>query len=111
MDREGEITCCEVAPLAGAPTTGTVHRARLSYPRRKASLSAQADHLCRRLESLVARLTKQGALVTPDELAALRRRLADLAGKWSAGVGGSDSAKSSAVGECGNDAHSERRHE
>jgi ParB family chromosome partitioning protein len=79
--REGEITRSEVAALKTrrrpARTTGRAAPA----PRRKASLAAQADDLCRRLESLVARMTKQGAPVTPDELAALRRRLADLAGK------------------------------
>jgi len=79
--REGEITRSEVAALKTrrrpARTTGRAAPA----PRRKASLAAQADDLCRRLESLVARMTKQGTPVTPDELAALRRRLADLAGK------------------------------
>ena len=42
---------------------------------------ALAGPLPARLESLVARMTKQGAAVSPDELAALRRRLAVLAGK------------------------------
>jgi ParB family chromosome partitioning protein len=79
--REGGITRSKVAALKAprrpARTTGRAAPA----PRRTASLSAQADDLCRRLESVVARMTKHGAPVTPDELAALRRRLADLAGK------------------------------
>ena len=78
--REGEITRSEVAALKGPRRPARAARVA-SKPRRKASLSAQADDLCRRLESLVARMTKQGAAVSPDELAALRRRLAVLAGK------------------------------
>lgn len=78
---EGEITRREVAALK-APRRPARTAGRVSpTPRRKSSLSAQADDLCRRLESLVARMTKQGAPVTPDELVALRRRLADLAAK------------------------------
>jgi ParB family chromosome partitioning protein len=79
--REGKITRRDVttlkAPRRPARTVGRAAPTR----RRNASLSAQADELCRRLESLVSRITKQGAPVTPDEVAALRRRLADLAGK------------------------------
>jgi ParB family chromosome partitioning protein len=79
--REGETTRSKVAalktPRRPARTTGRAARA----PHRTASLSAQADDLCRRLESVVARMTKHGSAVTPDELVALRRRLAELAGK------------------------------
>jgi ParB family chromosome partitioning protein len=79
--REGEITRSKVTALkARRRPTRTAGRA-VPTSRPKSSLSAQADDLCRRLESLVERMTKQGAPVTSDELAALRRRLGDLAGK------------------------------
>jgi ParB family chromosome partitioning protein len=79
--REGEITRSEVAALKSARRPARAGGRASPGPRRKASLSAQADDLCRRLEALVGRMTKEGASVTPDELAALRRRLAGLAGK------------------------------
>ncbi|HEX4233114.1 MAG TPA: ParB/RepB/Spo0J family partition protein [Caldimonas sp.] len=79
--REGEITRSEVAALKAPRRPARTARCAAAAPHREASLSDQANDLCRRLESLVARMTKQGASVTPDELAAFRRRLADLAGK------------------------------
>ena len=77
----GEITRSEVATLKAPRRPAKTDRPAASTRGHKAPLSAQADALCRRLESLVLRMTKQGAPVTADELAALRRRLADLASK------------------------------
>lgn len=77
--RQGEITRRQVASLkkgsrapSGAPRKGAASR-------RPASLVSQASDLCARLESLFCRMTQPGAQVAPDELAALRRRLAQLA--------------------------------
>jgi len=81
VEREGEITRSEVAALKSPRRPARTTRRTAPAPLRKTSLAAQADDLCRRLESLVARMTKQGAAISPDELAALRRRLADLAAK------------------------------
>jgi ParB family chromosome partitioning protein len=76
---EGEITRKAVSSLKkprsprGAP--GKVAASRL-----RPSLIAQASDLCARLESLIDRMTEPGCSVTSDELAALRRRLAQLGG-------------------------------
>jgi len=78
---KGEITRTAVASLAKAPRSprGTPRKAAGS--RRPNSLAGQASNLCARLETLVGRMTKPGAPVTPEELASLRRRLAELAVK------------------------------
>ena len=77
---EGEITRSAVAALK-APRPPATAGARRTGAHAHGSLSAQANDLCSKLESLVARMTKPALAVTADELAALRRRLADLAGK------------------------------
>ena len=75
---EGEITRKAVASLT---------KARRAAPRTAAasrppgSLAGQASDLCARLETLLERMRRPGASVTSDELATVRRRLADLAGK------------------------------
>jgi ParB family chromosome partitioning protein len=86
--REGEITRSKVAALKAPRRPARAGGSVAPVTRRKSSLSAQAEDLCRRLESLVARMTKRGAPITPDELATLRRRLADLAAKQSGGSDG-----------------------
>ena len=81
VGREGEITRSDVNALKTTrqPARAALRKAPVS--RRKDSLAGQANDLCGRLESLVARMTSPKAPVTGDELAALRRRLADLACK------------------------------
>jgi len=88
---EGEITRRAVASLSKTPRSPRVATGKVAAPRRPSSLAGQASDLCARLESLIARMTKPGAPVTADELATLRRRLAELAGKQ-----GSDSPTPSA---------------
>ena len=76
---EGEITRRQVTSLkhGSRPPSGAPRKRAGS--RRPASLVRQASDLCARLESLFARMTQSGAQVAPDELAALRRRLVQLA--------------------------------
>ncbi|MEP6740159.1 MAG: ParB/RepB/Spo0J family partition protein [Caldimonas sp.] len=75
---EGEITRRAVDSLkrASRPPRAALRKVAASRP--PTSLVGQANDLCARLESLVGRMTKPGALVTSDELAALRRRLTRL---------------------------------
>jgi len=81
VDRKGGITRRQVKALK-SPRPKAQTTSRKSPERRpRNSLASQAHDLCGRLELLIARMTKPGAAVTPDELAALRGRLADLAGK------------------------------
>jgi ParB family chromosome partitioning protein len=76
VHREGGITRGAVASLKKPPARGASRKAPAS--RRPTSLVIQADDLCARLESLLGRMTKPGAPVTPEELACLRRRMARL---------------------------------
>jgi ParB family chromosome partitioning protein len=76
--REGEITRGAVAALKKA-SRRPPNKQRNAVERRRTSLASQADGLCARLESILARMTRQGAQVTSDELASVRRRLALLA--------------------------------
>jgi ParB family chromosome partitioning protein len=78
---QGEITRSAVASLAKAPRSPRGAPRKAACSRRPNSLSGQASNLCARLETLVGRMTKPGAPVTPEELASLRRRLAELASK------------------------------
>ena len=78
---EGEITRKAVASLAQAPRSPRAAPRKAVASRQPRSLAGQAGDLCARLEALVGRMTKPGAPVTVDELATLRRRLADLASK------------------------------
>jgi len=80
VGREGQITRSDVNALKMTRQSRAVSR-KAPASRRKNSLASQANDLCGRLESLVARMTSPKAAVTGDELAALRRRLADLACK------------------------------
>ena len=75
---EGEITRRAVASLKKAPRSsrGTPRRAATS--RRPTSLVGQANDLCARLEMLLDRIAKPDSPATSEELAALRRRLAQL---------------------------------
>jgi ParB family chromosome partitioning protein len=73
-----EITRRAVATLNKAPRPSRVPPRKSVALRRTRSLAGQASDLCGRLESLIDRMTKPGSPVTPDELAALRRRLARL---------------------------------
>ena len=81
VNGDGEITRHAVASLSKAP------RPRHGAPRkaatlpRKSSLAGLASDLCSRLASVIGRMTKSGATVTPEELTTLCRRLADLASK------------------------------
>jgi len=81
VNREGEITRSAVASLTKAPRSPRGAPRKAVALRRKSSLAGLASELCARLESLVGRMTKPGASVTSEELATLRRRLAELAGK------------------------------
>lgn len=78
---KGEITRNAVASLANAPRPPPGTPRKVVSSRRASSLAAQAGGLCARLEALIDRMTKPGAPVTPEELATLRRRLAELAAK------------------------------
>jgi len=75
---DGEITRKGVAALK--KRTPRSRRSDSSGPaaRRHASLVARANDLCARLETLLERMSKPGSPVTPDELVALRRRVARL---------------------------------
>ena len=78
---QGEITRSAVASLAKASRPPRSAPRNAAGPRRPNSLAGQGSNLCARLETLVGRMTKPGASVTPEELASLRRRLAELASK------------------------------
>ena len=78
VKREGEITRSAVACLRKAPRPPRAAPRKAAPSRRPATLIAQASDLCDRLESLLGSMTRPGAAVTSDELAALRRRLAQL---------------------------------
>jgi ParB family chromosome partitioning protein len=78
---KGEITRTAVASLAKAPRSPRGAPRKTAASRRPNSLAGQASNLCARLETLVGRMTKPGAPVTSEELASLRRRLAELASK------------------------------
>ncbi|HEX7499843.1 MAG TPA: KorB domain-containing protein, partial [Polyangia bacterium] len=78
---QGEIARNAVASLAKAPRSPRVAPRKAAASRRPSSLAGQAIALCDRLESLIGRMTKPGARVTPDELATLRQRLIELAGQ------------------------------
>jgi len=75
---EGEITRRVVNSLKRASRPPRAARRKAAPSRPPTSLVGQANDLCARLESLAGRMTKPGALVTSDELAALRRRLTRL---------------------------------
>jgi ParB family chromosome partitioning protein len=77
----GEITRNAVSSLAKAPRSPRSAPRKAVPSRQPRSLAGQASDLCARLEELVGRMKKPGAPVTGDELANLRRRLADLASK------------------------------
>jgi len=76
---EGEITRSAVASLKKTQRSPRSVTRRTSAPRRPTSLVVQANDLCTRLEALLGRLNKAGSPAAPDELAELRRRLAQLA--------------------------------
>jgi ParB family chromosome partitioning protein len=78
VDREDAITRSAVALLKTAPRRPRVAPHKAAVSRRPTSLIDQASDLCARLESLIGRMTKPGVPVAPDEMAALRRRLARL---------------------------------
>jgi len=79
IGREGEITRRQVRSLkkGSRPPRGAPRKGAASG--RPDSLVSQASDLCTRLESLFGRMTQPGAEVAPDALAALRRRLVQLA--------------------------------
>jgi len=78
---EGEITRKAVASLTKAPRSPRTAPRETVAVRPPGSLAGQAGDLCARLEALVGRMTRPEAPVTVDELATLRRRLADLASR------------------------------
>ena len=80
VGREGEITRSAVASIKKTSRSPRRVQRKTAASRRKTSLADQANALCLRFESLLERMTKAGAPVTPDQLAAVRRRLAELAG-------------------------------
>ena len=85
VGREGEITRSAVASIKKSPRPPHAKPRKAVATRRHISLATQADGLCARLESLLGRMTRQGAPVTSDELATVHRRLAQLAGMSEAG--------------------------
>ena len=70
VGREGEITRSAVASIKKAPRSPRAAQRKAAASRRRTSLAAQANGLCARLESLLGRMTRPGAPVTSDELAA-----------------------------------------
>jgi ParB family chromosome partitioning protein len=78
LTREGGITRSAVASIKRPPRPSRKSERNTHVPRRPPSLADRASDLCTRLESLFGRMTRPGALVTSEELAALRRRLAQL---------------------------------
>jgi ParB-like partition proteins len=81
ISREGEITRRQVASLKKASRPPSAALRKRAGARRPASLVSQASDLCARLESLFGRMTQPDAQVASDDLAALRRRLVQLASK------------------------------
>jgi ParB family chromosome partitioning protein len=79
VEGKEEITRSAVASLAKSPRPPRTAPRRSVSSRRPSSLAGQASALCTRLEALIGRMTKPGAPVTPEELAALRQRLSELA--------------------------------
>lgn len=80
VNREDAITRSAVAALKAAPRLRRGAPRKASLPRRPTSLIDQASDLCGRLATLLGRMSKPGVAVAPEELAALRRRLSQLAG-------------------------------
>ena len=78
---EGEITRRSVASAKKAPRTPRVAVRGAVKPAREKSLVDRASDLCTRLESLLGQMTEPETLAAPGELAALRRRLTDLANR------------------------------
>jgi len=76
----GEITRSAVSSIKRASRSPCRVLRKTAASRRRTSLADQANALCLRFESLLERMTKAGAPVSPDQLAAVRRRLAELAG-------------------------------
>jgi ParB family chromosome partitioning protein len=81
VDGEGGITRSAVASVKRRARPPRAASSKAAVPRRSTSLVVQANDLCARLELLLCRMTKPGASVTPDELAGLRRRMAQLGGE------------------------------
>ena len=86
VGREGEITRSAVALLRKARRSPRAAKRKAATSRRPTSLATQANELCARLESVLGRMLRPGAPVTPNELAAVRRRLTELAGMSEAGI-------------------------
>jgi len=80
VGREGEITRSAVALLRKARRSPRAAKRKAATSRRPTSLATQANELCARLESVLGRMLRPGAPVTPNELAAVRRRLSELVG-------------------------------
>ena len=78
---KGEITRNAVMSLAKAPRSPRGAPRKAVASPRPSSFAGQAGDLCARLEALFGRMTKAGAPVTSEELATLRRRLAELAAR------------------------------
>jgi ParB family chromosome partitioning protein len=78
---EGEITRKAVASLTKAPRSPRAAPRKTVAKSQPRSLAGQAGDLCARLETLLERMRRPGASVTSDELATVRRRLAELAAK------------------------------
>ena len=74
---EGEITRSAVAALRAASVSTSAPNA--TFAKRSTSLVEQANAACTRLEVLVIRVKKSEPAQAKRELAALRRRIADLA--------------------------------
>jgi ParB family transcriptional regulator, chromosome partitioning protein len=74
---EGEITRSAVAALRAASASTSAPNA--AFAKRSTSLVEQANAACARLEVLVIRVKKSEPAQAQPELAALRRRVADLA--------------------------------
>ena len=81
VNGDREITRQAVATLSKSPQVRRPVPHKAVSVRRKSSLAGQASDLCARLESVIVRMTKPGAPVTPEELTTLHRRLADLTSK------------------------------
>ena len=86
VGREGEITRSAVSSIKKTSRSPRRVQRKTAGSRRRTSLADQANALCSRFESLLERMTRAGAQVTPDDLAALRRRLTELAGMSEAGM-------------------------
>jgi len=75
---DGEITRKGVAALKKGTPRSCRSDSSAGAVRHAISLVAHANDLCARLETLLERMSNPGSAVTPDELAALRRRVARL---------------------------------